>query len=221
MIFHTIGNVDGGRNWWYDKAMKRFLSILLIAFAVSFCFADEYTLGEISVSGSLYGMGETVRLKYDDKENTYYLQVSSIMYLGWIYLSEDQLKTLRATVDKALEWGKISEEKKVEVFKEIPNSKLTGKVGWRLTTDANNFYTANSFVLKWIYGGMSDGEWALVLGSSEAKSQQNQFMTYSTDYLMFFKKEIQELKKIISEDNIKKVKAANEKTKKSADDLFQ
>ena len=112
MIFHTVGNVDGGQNWWYDRAMKRFLSILLIAFAVSFCFADEYTLGEISVSGSLYGMGETVRLKYDDKENTYYLQVSSLMYLGWIYISEDQLKTLRATVDKAIEWGKIAESKK-------------------------------------------------------------------------------------------------------------
>lgn len=220
MIFHTIGNVDGGRNWWYDRAMKRFLSILLIAFAVSFCFADEYTLGEISVSGSLYGMGETVRLKYDDKENTYYLQVSSLMYLGWIYLSEDQLKTLRATVDKAIEWGKIAESKKLEVSKEIPDSKLTSKVAWRFLTDHNNFYFADGLNLKWTFQSTDYGSWYLTFQSSEVSSRQNQFMTYSVDTISMSRLTTEDFKKIISEEGIKKVKAEHEKKKKEADELF-
>ncbi len=200
--------------------MKRFLSILLIAFAVSFCFADEYTLGEISVSGSIYGMGETVRFKYDDTENTYYLQVSSLMYIGWIYISETQLETLRTTVDKAIEWGKIAEEKKIEVSKEIPGSKLTSKVVWRFSTDRNNFYSANGLDVKWTFQSLESGSWYLTFQSSEVSSRQNQFMTYSVDPISISRFKTADFKEIISEEGIKKAKAEHEKKKKEAEELF-
>lgn len=200
--------------------MRKLFILLSLLFVSAASFADEYIVGSVTVYEQKFSTERTVRLKYDD-DGQYYLQFSSPMYVAWFFLSEDQLKALRVTVDKALEWGKISEAKKVEVFKELPNSKLDGRVAWRLSTNSNNFYTSNTFSIMWIYGGMDTGEWAVVMGSNEAKSRQNQFMTYSTDYLVFEKDKVLELKKIISEDNIKKVKAENSKTKQSAEELFQ
>lgn len=116
--------------------------------------------------------------------------------------------------------GKNRRKQKLEVSKEIPDSKLTSKVAWRFLTDHNNFYFADGLNLKWTFQSTDYGSWYLTFQSSEVSSRQNQFMTYSVDPISMSRLTTEDFKKIISEEGIKKVKAEHEKKKKEADELF-
>lgn len=199
--------------------MKRFTLVSMVFLLAVSAVAEEYTIGEISGYENTYKSEQKIRLKYDDKEKQYYLQLSNLLHLSWIYISPEQLETMRATVDKAVEWGKIVESKNVEVAKEIPNSQLNSKVAWRFST-GGDFYSANNLTLKWMFAG-NEGVWALVLMSSEVSSLQNHFMTYSTDSVVIAGSKVKEFKEIISKKYIEKAKADHDKAKKESDDLFQ
>lgn len=201
--------------------MKKLFSVLLFLFVFSFCFAEEYVIGSVVGRDTTYHSPRNVHFKYDDTNKTYYLQIETPLYLSWSYISDKQLQSLQKTIDKAVEWGNIVETKKVAVTKSLPDSQIDTKVSWRFINDANNFYSSNSFTLFWDFIGAEDGDWVLLFYSSEAKSRQNQFMTYSTDFIYFTKDSVLELQKIISDENIQKEKAKNAMKQSLSDDLFK
>ena len=197
--------------------MKKVFTLFLFIFILSVCFAEEYTIGSISSYEIDWKTNRTIDFRFDDEKETYYLKIKSIMNTGWVYISDEQLKELQRIINKAIEWGKIVENNKVAVTKEIPNGQFTTQVGWNF---GNDWFSSNNLAIRWSFQGLENGKWALLLDSSNATSRQNQFITYTTEELVFEKKDVLQFKEVISNENIKNAKTLHDKNKKKIDELF-
>lgn len=201
--------------------MKRFSLVLgLIFFTVFSLFADEYSL----FSGNAYTYNDVWKkldetqflIKYDDEEKTYYLFTSDWMNKIWIYLSDNDLETIRNAMKKYQDWIKIAKEKQVEIDKDIPNSTIRTKVTWKFGDD---WYSASGFILNFSVLSQTTQRHELVISSNKVDSYSNQFIDIKLDTLYFEEKDVDAFLKGINKDNISALKAEHDK-KKEDQDLF-
>lgn len=204
-----------------EKMKKIFLSIGLILLLSFGLFADEYTVfaGNAYTYNSVWkNLDETQFLiRYDDEENIYYLFTSDWLNKIWIYLSEDDLQTIRNTIAKYQDWVKIAKENRVEIDKEIPNSSIRTKVVWLYGDD--DWYSASGLVLVFEVLSQNSQRHQLVITSNKVESYSNEFIDVELEPLYFDESEAQELLNGISTEKIEAAKEEHNK-KKEAQDLF-
>lgn len=155
-------------------------------------------------------------IKYDDEEKTYYLFTSDWMNKIWIYLSDNDLETIRNAMIKYQDWIKIAKEKQVETDKDIPNSTIRTKVTWKF---GDNWYSASGFILNFSVLSQTTQRHELVISSNKVDSYSNQFIDIKLDTLYFEEKDVDAFLKGINKDNISALKAEHDK-KKEDQDLF-
>ncbi len=199
------------------KKIVLLIFTVVLTFALFPFFAEEYTIGSITALSSNGRTEKKVNFRYNDDEDTYFLQVPNLFGVGWIFLSEQQLEILRGIISKSIEWGKIVEENKVAVNKSIPDSEITSKVTWLF---GNSWHSANRITLKWAFHGLEKGAWFITFDSTEATSNQNQFVTYSTEITVITQDEVVNFGRIIAKENIENAKSDYAKKKKNIDLLF-
>jgi len=204
--------------------MKRlFACFLLLLFVGSSLAADEYVIGKISYYDYEYWNTETINFKYDDSNKIFYLQTADWLTTGWVELSSAQVETLRATLQKALDWAKIAEENGSEIKKEIPNSTITTNVTWKSGDDwyKNKSWDKLSIHSHFIAAGeKGDTLSTLLMIASKVTSATNQFEKYEFPEIVLLKSNMEEFLQVISEENIKAAIDKHNDAKK-AEDLFQ
>ena len=123
-------------------------------------------------------------------------------------MSSDDLTTLRNCLDKFLEWEKTAAEKNLEIEKEIPNSMISTKVGWRYGDD---WYQAADLDVHFTFFSQSGSRHQLVIESNKVVSSQNQFVSFKLGQLYLEKDQVIALARGILEQSVDKVVAEHEK----------
>lgn len=205
-----------------NKKMKKVFLLIGLIFLLSFgLFADEYSI----FTGNAYTYNRVWKkldetqflIKYDDEENIYYLFTVDWLNKIWIYLSEDDLQTIRNTIAKYQDWVKIAKENSVEIDKEIPNSSIRTIVSWLYGDD--DWYSASGLVLSFSAFSQTTQRHQLVITSNKVESYSNEFIDVELEPLYFDESEAQELLNGISTEKIEAAKEEHNK-KKEAQDLF-
>ena len=202
--------------------MKKFFLVIGILFLAAFnAIADEYTLftgDAYRVNTATNYLDETqFRIKYDDSRNVYYLYTSNWMNKIWIYLSEDDLQTIRYAMRKYQDWVKIANEKQVEIDKEIPDSTIRTKVSWK---SGVSWYRSSEFKLYFDVCTLKNTQChRFIISSNIVTASSNEFVDVKLDTLYFEEKEVADFLAGISENNISAAKKEHNK-KKEAQDLF-
>lgn len=199
--------------------MNKIIKAIILSVVVAFpSFADIVPLGSVTVYEAEHETDREVSFSYDT-DGFYIMQIKSVISSTWIALTPAQLDTIRASLDKAIEWGKIAEKQKVNIDKDIPNSNMSVNLYWGVSSDT--VYSASKVPIRWVFIGADDGEWITVLAPEKAVSNQNEYIYYSPEYIVFLKKYVLAVKDIISEGNVKKTIEKEEKNRKKADELFK
>jgi hypothetical protein len=201
--------------------MKRLL-LLLVFFSVGcLSFSDEYVIfaGDCSVYNDLLKTftDSSYAIKFDDEQKLFYLFTADFLTKGWVILSSDDLATLRNCLDKFLEWEKTAVEKNVEIEKEIPNSMISTKVGWKYGDD---WYQAGDLDVHFTFFSQSGSRHQLVIESNKVVSSQNQFVSFKLGQLYLEKDQVIALSRGILEQSLNKAIAEHEK-KKATEEMFQ
>ena len=201
--------------------MKKNLIVMLMVLLVSFTvMADEYSL----FTGNAYTYNDLSKslnktqflIKYDDSENTYYLFTADWMNKIWIYLSENDLQTIRNAITKYQDWVKLAKEKQVEINKEIPDLTIRTNVTWQFGDD---WYHASGLILKFTVLSQNSQRHELVISSNKVDSNKNSFVDVELDPLYFEEEEAADFLSCLDKSNITKKKEEYNK-KKEAQDLF-
>ena len=142
------------------KYIYKKVIVLIIALIGCKIYADEITLGKVDCikleNGSVYD--RECKLRYD---GNYYLQINSPYTVSWIEIDQQQLESLRNMMLKFNEWKQIAKENKVDVSKEIPNSKISSNVSWR---DGKKFCSSSyKITLSFYFTTINNGESASLL----------------------------------------------------------
>lgn len=196
------------------KIMRNVLLVFFLLTMAGSAIADEYVV--YVAKGYTYNellktlTGTQFAIKYDDEEKQFYLNTANIMTTGWIFLNDDDLKTLRANLAKYLQWEKTARQKGVEIQKVLPNSQITAKVGWKFGDD---FYISNGLTVTFTFFSQSKTRHQLVIASNKVYSSGNQFITYKLDSLYLDRDQVVALSKGISPDRIKNAIKDHEKMK--------
>ena len=193
------------------------LMVLLVSFTV---MADEYSL----FTGNAYTYNDLSKslnktqflIKYDDSENTYYLFTADWMNKIWIYLSENDLQTIRNAITKYQDWVKLAKEKQVEINKEIPDLTIRANVTWQFGDD---WYHASGLILKFTVLSQNPQRHELVISSNKVDSNKNSFVDVELDPLYFEEEEAADFLSCLDKSNIAKKKEEYNK-KIDAQDLF-
>ena len=205
--------------------MEDFMKNLFIVFGFVFlatfnAVADEYAL----YTGNAYtyndvwkNLDETqFQIKYDDSEKVYYLFTADWMNKIWIYLSDNDLQTIRNVIAKYQDWVKIAKEKNAEINKEVPNSTIRTKVVWKFGDD---WYSSSRFILSFSVLSQNSQRHELVISSNKVTSSSNQFVDVKLDTLYFEEKDVIDFLAGINENKISELKIEHNK-KKESQDLF-
>lgn len=183
---------------------KKLIGIILLLFSIFYINADE----NLMFSGKCYEYNSFLKgfvdkeyaIKYDDESDIFYLRTSDLLNNAWIHLSWNDVSKLRKNMEKYFEWEKIATEQKAEIEKQLPDSTITTKVTWKY---GDNWYSANSFNLSFVFFSQDITRHQFVLSTSKATGS-NQFVSYKIDGYYFDKEQVQELFDAINEENIKK-----------------
>ena len=199
------------------KKLIIFLALVLIL--ITQATANEHLL----FTGKCYEFNDLIKefsseeyaIKYDDKDDIFYLRTSDWINNAWIHLTWNDLAKLRMNLEKYFEWEKLAVEKSVKLEKALPNSEISTKVTWKFGDD---WYSAWYFTLNFTFYSQNTSRHQLVLTSSKATGS-NQFVTYKIDGYYFDKKHVQQLYDAINEEALKK-QVAEIKKNKEAETLF-
>ena len=201
--------------------MKKSIFVILFAIFVSFtAMSDEYSL----FTGNAYTYNELFKsldktqflIKYDDSENTYYLFTADWMNKIWIYLSENDLQTIRNAITKYQDWVKLAKEKQIEINKEIPDLTIRTNVTWQF---GDNWYHASGLILKFTVLSQNPQRHELVIISNKVVANGSSFIYVKLEPLYFEEKEAADFLSCLDESNITKKKEEYNK-KKEMQDLF-
>ena len=201
--------------------MKNLFIVFGFVFLATFnAVADEYAL----YTGNAYtyndvwkNLDETqFQIKYDDSEKVYYLFTADWMNKIWIYLSDNDLQTIRNVIAKYQDWVKIAKEKNAEINKEVPNSTIRTKVVWKFGDD---WYSSSRFILSFSVLSQNSQRHELVISSNKVTSSSNQFVDVKLDTLYFEEKDVIDFLAGINENKISELKIEHNK-KKESQDLF-
>ena len=200
------------------KYIHKKIIVLVIALIGCKIYADEITLGKVDCikleNGSVYD--RECRLRYD---GNYYLQINSSYTVSWIEIDQQQLESLRNMMLKFNEWKQIAKENKVDVNKEIPNSKISSNVSWQ---DGKKFCSSSyKITLSFYFTTINNGESAsLLLMSTEVHDESNKYFTFETGDILFIDSSADEFIEMISQPNIDKKIEENKNEKSKTDNLF-
>ena len=200
------------------KYMYKKVIVLVIALIGCKIYADEITLGKVDCielkNGSVYD--RECKLRYD---GNYYLQINSPYTVSWIEIDQQQLESLRNMMLKFNEWKQIAKENKVDVNKEIPNSKISSNVSWQ---DGKKFCSSSyKITLSFYFTTINNGESAsLLLMSTEVHDESNKYFTFETGSILFIDSATDEFIEMISQPNIDKKIEENKNKKSKTDNLF-
>lgn len=199
---------------------KMFLVLSFLVCGLSAIFADEFVVSRIGCSDAKTFYDEEILLKYDDKENVFYLFRSDYARDYWFILTPEKLKQLRETVKKAQEWSALAFEKKSEIAKDIPKSEIKVPVTMKR---GNDWYTSSYdmtlyFKFISIFNDKSSLTSLLVMGNA-VSSRQNRYCELEFEAVIFVNSTIDKLAAAISEEAVNK--AIEEQKKKQSDaDMF-
>mgnify|MGYP007102047915 CR=1 FL=1 len=201
--------------------MKKFFALIgILIFTSLYVFADEYSLftGNACTYNDIWkNLSETQFLiKYDDSEKTYYLFTADWMNKIWVYLSDDDLQTIREAIIKYQDWVKIAKEKQVEINKEIPNATIRTKVVWNFGDD---WYSSSGFTLSFSVLSQNTQRHEFLISSNKVTSSSNQFVNVKLDTLYIEEKDAADFLAGINESQISKRKEEHNR-KREAQDLF-
>ena len=200
------------------KYIHKKIIVLVIALIGFKIYADEITLGKVDCikleNGSVYD--RECRLRYD---GNYYLQINSSYTVSWIEIDQQQLESLRNMTLKFNEWKQIAKENKVDVTKEIPNSKISSSVSWQ---DGKKFCSSSyKITLTFYFTTINNGESAsLLLMSTEVRDESNKYFTFETGDILFIESSVDKFIEMISQPNIDKKIEENKNEKSKTDNLF-
>lgn len=197
---------------------KLFLLISFIIFGLSTLSADEYVVTKFKCLAADGLYEREIDLKYDDKENVYYLFSSSYSTAYWFILSPEKLEKLRSNLQKVQDWSKLAKENKSSISKELPDSKISIE-GIMLTN--NDWYTTrwdiplNFFFVSQINEGAEII--SLLIRGGAAESRQNEFIDIEFDSIIFINNQIDEFINAISSETIETGKNNHKEQKKAAE----
>ena len=212
--------------------MKKNIFVILFAMFVSFtAMSDEYSL----FTGNAYtyndfskSLDETQFLiKYDDTVNleyngvffsgeTYFLFTENLTEKIWIFLSENDLQTIRNAIIKYQDWVKLAKEKQLEIDKKIPNLVIRTHVFWTLFDE---WYFASGLILEFTVFSQDPQRHELIITSNKVTPDGNSFIDVELDPLFFEEKEAADFLLCLDKSNITKKKEEYNK-KKEMQDLF-
>ena len=214
--------------------MKKNIFVILFAVFVSFTvMPDEYSL----FTGNAYTYNDVSKsldktqflIKYDDSAmfeysggyftgigGTYYLFTEDWPEKIWIYLSENDLQTIRNAIIKYQDWVKLAKEKQLEIDKKIPGLMIKTYVSWKLF---DKWYYASGLILEFTVLSQNPQRHELVITSNKVTPDDNSFIDVELNPLYFEEKEAADFLSCLDESNITKKKEEYNK-KKEMQDLF-
>ena len=200
--------------------MKKSLLILLLLFLISSLFATEYKIADLSCSSieeyTDFLVPTTIEIKYETDMKDQYLFKYKDTYYCFI---EETVSQLRSVCEKYFEWEKIAIDNKAEIKKEIPIRIKTIAL-WSLLSNNETCMGQGEIYFTFYCQGAND--YRLVMASTKIKDifhEYNLYANVTLEDLVFSKKDVENMYKSISEENLKKQKElANEK--RAVEDLF-
>lgn len=201
------------------KMKKLVILIGLFIFAAGLLAADEYVIGQISYYEPDYGNPESINFKYEDTDKIFYLQTSDWYTTGWVEISNDQLISLRKTLQKCLDWAKIAEESGTEVKKELPDSTIISSVTWKSGDEWHKNATWDKINIHTHFIAIENEHPMVLILANKIQSNDNKYLKYEFPTMIMPMDNIRDFIQVISEDNIQDVIAKHENSKK-AEDLF-
>lgn len=192
------------------------LALLLIAFgSIS---ADEiamYVGNAGHYNEYLSNMTNTqFAIKYNTERDQYFFFSSDFMSKGWVYLDTEDIQKLRDILNKYLEWEVIAIENDVLLKKEIPNSRIEGKLSFRY---GDEWYSSSGLRMNFTFFSQSVERHQLVIGSNKVDSTTNQFIDYQITKLYLGHDDVVDFLAGISPDTLEmKIQKFN-----AQDKLFQ
>ena len=212
--------------------MKKNIFAILFAMFVSFtAMSDEYSL----FTGNAYTYNDFSKsldrtqflIKYDDSVifkysggqfigETYYLFTENWTEKIWIYLSENDLQTIRNAIIKYQDWVKLAKEKQLEIDKKIPGLIIRTSVSWKLFDE---WYHSSELILEFTVFSQNPQRHELVITSNKVVPDNNPFIDVKLNPLYFEEKEAADFLSCLDESNIAKKKEEYNK-KKEMQDLF-
>ena len=202
---------------------KLIFSCLVLVGLAAALPADELWLGEVPFVDMTSNSNDTFVIKYETDKEEYYIKTSDWLGDSNVILNQGQFESFRGIISKALDWCKLADEKRVEIYKEIPNSVVEANVEWNWGVNQYKNASWDKLKFKFLFSS-SEGDSNMVsllfIAAPEVTSSYDGDVTYSFPLVLLSENEISTFNNVISQKNINKVMKKHEESKK-AEDLFR
>ena len=204
------------------KLMKHAIAILALMISTAGIAQDSMVLGQVTAwewNEVFNQMTEkSFSVKYNPKTTTYYIRVDDWMSNAWIHFSENKIESMRTVIDKYQEWNDIAIENNTKIEKEITGGRFECTVSWY---SADEWYHSSSDMSVIFKIFSQSTTWhQMMIYSSKVSSTENEYIDFKMPTLYLDLAHAEELKQIISQENIEaKLSAYNKE--KANEDLFK
>ena len=140
------------------------------------------------------------------------------MNKAWIHFSQKEVESMRGVIDKYQEWSDIASENNTKIEKDIPNGLYRCNVSWNA---GDNWYFSSGYMnVNFKIFSQSTKRHQLIISSSKVSSTENEYIDFKMPTLYLDLAHAEELKQIISQENIEAKLGAYNK-EKANEDLFK
>ena len=183
---------------------------------------DELVLGQVTAWewNDVYNQmtEKSFLVKYNPKKSKYYFKVDDWMNKAWIHFSQKEVESMRGVIDKYQEWSDIASENNTKIEKDIPNGLYRCNVSWNA---GDNWYFSSGYMnVNFKIFSQSTKRHQLIISSSKVSSTENEYIDFKMPTLYLDLAHAEELKQIISQENIEAKLGAYNK-EKANEDLFK
>ena len=204
------------------KLMKHAITILALMISTVGVAQDELALGQVTALewNEVFNQltDKSFLVKYNPKESEYYIKVDDWMNKAWIHFSQKEVESMRGVIDKYQEWSDIASENNTKIEKDIPNGLYRCNVSWNA---GDNWYFSSGYMnVNFKIFSQSTKRHQMIMSSSKVSSTENEYIDFKMPTLYLDLVHAEELKQIISQENIEAKLGAYNK-EKANEDLFK
>ena len=202
--------------------MKHAITILALMISTVAVAQEELVLGQVTAWewNDVYNQmtEKSFLVKYNPKKSKYYFKVDDWMNKAWIHFSQKEVESMRGVIDKYQEWSDIASENNTKIEKDIPNGLYRCNVSWNA---GDNWYFSSGYMnVNFKIFSQSTKRHQLIISSSKVSSTENEYIDFKMPTLYLDLAHAEELKQIISQENIEAKLGAYNK-EKANEDLFK
>ena len=197
------------------KLMKHAITILALMISTVGVAQDELVLGQVTASewNDVYNQmtEKSFLVKYNPKKSKYYIKVDDWMNKAWIHFSQKEIESMRSVIEKYQEWNNIASENNTKIEKDIPGGQYRCNVSWNA---GDNWYFSSGYMnVNFKIFSQSTKRHQMIMSSSKVSSTENEYIDFKMPTLYLDLVHAEELKQIISQENIEAKLGAYNKEK--------